>query len=65
MEELTYGEALNRALAEEMARDESIYIIGEDIGEHGGAFGVTMGLIEKYGKKRVVETPIAEEGYIG
>lgn len=65
MEELTYGEALNRALAEEMARDETIYIIGEDIGEHGGAFGVTMGLIEKYGKKRVVETPIAEEGYIG
>ena len=65
MKVLTYAEALNSALEEEMKRDESIYIMGEDIGKHGGAFGVTMGLINKFGEKRVVETPISEEGYTG
>lgn len=62
---MTFAEAINSALKEEMERDPSIYIMGEDIGKHGGAFGVTTGLIDIFGKKRVVETPISEEGYIG
>jgi len=65
MSEIEYREAIRSALAEEMFRDKGVYLMGEDIGEHGGAFGVTEGLIKKFGKKRVVQTPISEEGYVG
>ena len=58
--EMTYRDAANRALDEEMARDERVIILGEDIGVHGGAFQVTKGLYQKYGPDRVFNTPISE-----
>jgi len=65
MRTLTYSEAINEALQEEMARDPNVFIIGEDVGAMGGVFGVTTGLIEKFGEARVMDTPISEAGIIG
>jgi 2-oxoisovalerate dehydrogenase E1 component beta subunit len=62
---LTYLEAIRLALAEEMRRDERVFLLGEDIGAYGGAFKVTAGLLEEFGPERVVDTPIAEAGIIG
>ncbi len=53
--------AINRALSEEMARDEKVFVIGEDVGYAGGPFGATRGLLDKYGEMRVKDTPISEE----
>src|SRR5258706_15890903 len=64
-EEKLYRVALREALAEEMERDESVYLIGEDIGKFGGAYRVTEGLLDRFGEKRVVDAPIAEEGIVG
>src|SRR3979411_2954425 len=64
-EEKLYRVALREALAEEMERDESIFLIGEDIGTFGGAYRVTEGLLDKFGPQRVVDAPIAEEGFVG
>ena len=63
--ELFYAEALNEALAHEMARDERVVVFGEDIGQHGGAFGVTKGLLDRFGARRVRNTPISEIGIVG
>ena len=63
--ELTFAEALREALHEEMARDERIFVIGEDVGAWGGVFRVTEGLYDKFGPDRVVDTPISEEGFTG
>ena len=65
MKEITYVNALNEALYEEMERDEKVFLIGEDIGPYGGVFGVTKGLYEKYGFERVKQTPISESAIIG
>jgi len=54
MRELTYLEAIREALAEEMARDPKVFVLGEDVGEYGGAFQITKGLYEKYGERRVL-----------
>ena len=62
---LTYAEALNEALAEEMERDTNVFLIGEDIGCHGGAFKVTKGLFDRFGPKRVRDAPISEEAFVG
>ncbi len=62
---LTMREAINEALHEEMARDESVFIMGEDIGVAGGVFKVSAGLHEKFGSSRVRDTPIAEAGIVG
>jgi acetoin:2,6-dichlorophenolindophenol oxidoreductase subunit beta len=67
MPELNYAEALRAALDEEMARDERVFLMGEDIGnwgQGGGIFGVTRGLLPKYGAQRVRDTPISEEGFV-
>jgi len=61
----TYLEALNRALADEMARDESVVLLGVDIGLGGGVYGVTRGLHERFGADRVLDSPIAEAGVLG
>ncbi len=61
----TYLIAVAEALWEEMERDESVYMLGEDIGAYGGAFKVTEGFIERFGPGRVVDTPIAEETIVG
>jgi len=63
--ELTYRQALNEALHEEMARDPSVCLLGEDVGEYGGPFQVTRGLYDRFGEKRVRDTPISEEGFVG
>jgi 2-oxoisovalerate dehydrogenase E1 component len=63
--QLTYTEALNEALDQEMQRDPSVFILGEDIAETGGIFQVTKGLVEKYGAARVRDTPISEATFCG
>jgi pyruvate dehydrogenase E1 component beta subunit len=64
-DEKLYRVALREALTEEMERDDSVYLIGEDIGKFGGAYRVTDGLLDKFGPQRVVDAPIAEEGFVG
>jgi 2-oxoisovalerate dehydrogenase E1 component beta subunit len=61
----TYLEAIREGLWEEMERDPNVFLIGEDIGVYGGAFKVTDGFIEKFGERRVVDTPISEAGIVG
>jgi 2-oxoisovalerate dehydrogenase E1 component len=63
--QIQYREALNQALHEEMARDPMVCVWGEDVGRYGGPFQITRGLFEKYGEKRVRDTPISEEGFSG
>jgi pyruvate/2-oxoglutarate/acetoin dehydrogenase E1 component len=63
--ELTYREALNEALHEEMARDQTVCLMGEDIGPYGSPFQITRGLYERFGEKRVRDTPISEAGFCG
>src|ERR1700722_18443218 len=65
MAELRYREALNAALREELARDERVILMGEDIGVFGGAFKVTAGLLEEFGERRVRDTPISENTIVG
>lgn len=65
MREITYLEAIREGMAEEMRRDGRVFLIGEDIGVYGGAFGVTLGMIEEFGPERIVETPISEAGIVG
>ena len=62
---ITYLEAIRQALYDEMARDERVFVMGEDVGPYGGAFKVTDGLIDKYGEARVVDTPISEVAIVG
>jgi pyruvate dehydrogenase E1 component beta subunit len=62
---ITYREALNRALREEMIRDDSVFIMGEEVGEYDGAYKVTKGLLDEFGEMRVRDTPIAENGFAG
>src|SRR6266536_3155396 len=63
--ELTYLEAIREALQEEMRRDPKVFVLGEDVGPYGGAFGVTQGLHEEFGDMRVVDTPISESLIVG
>lgn len=65
MREITYRQALSEALIEEMDKDKTIFHMGEDIGIHGGAFGVTRGHLERYGEKRIITTPICEAAIAG
>jgi 2-oxoisovalerate dehydrogenase E1 component beta subunit len=62
---ITYLEAIRQALFDEMARDERVFLMGEDIGAYGGAFKVTEGLIDTYGEQRVIDTPISEAAIVG
>ena len=62
---ITYLEAIRAALHDEMARDERVFLLGEDIGAYGGAFKVTEGLINVYGERRVIDTPISEAAIVG
>jgi len=65
MRKITVKDALREAIIEEMDRDEKVFVMGEDIAEHGGIYGVTQGLLEKYGKERIRNTPISESALIG
>ena len=63
--DLSYLEAIREALTEEMRRDPKVFVLGEDVGPYGGAFGVTQGLFEEFGEMRVVDTPISESAIVG
>jgi len=65
MRELSYMEALREAIQQAMEKDERVFLIGEDIGIYGGAFGVSAGLLEKFGPERIINTPISEAGIAG
>jgi 2-oxoisovalerate dehydrogenase E1 component beta subunit len=62
---ITYLEAIRQALFDEMARDERVFLMGEDIGVYGGAFKATDGLLDKFGERRVIDTPISEQAIVG
>jgi pyruvate dehydrogenase E1 component beta subunit len=62
---ITYREALNQALREEMERDPRVFVMGEEVGLYDGAYKVTQGLLKRFGPRRVVDTPIAESGFTG
>jgi len=65
MAEMMYREALNRALFEEMRKDPTVFVLGENIGERGGSFKVTEGLFKEFGAERVIDTPLAEATFTG
>jgi pyruvate dehydrogenase E1 component beta subunit len=65
MPEITYREALNQALAEEMERDDSVFLMGEEVAEYDGAYKVSKGLLDQFGDLRVVDSPISELGFAG
>jgi pyruvate dehydrogenase E1 component beta subunit len=65
MVSMTMREALRDAMAEEMRRDENVYVIGEEVAEYQGAYKVTQGLLQEFGARRVVDTPITEHGFAG
>ena len=65
MREVSYLDAIREALAEEMRRDPKVFVLGEDVGAYGGAFGVTQGLHDEFGDMRVVDTPISESAIVG
>ncbi len=62
---VTYVRALNEAIAEEMERDEAVFVIGEDVADCGGVFGVTAGMLRRFGRERVRQTPISEAAFTG
>ncbi len=62
---MTVREALNSAMAEEMRRDEDVFIMGEEVAEYQGAYKITQGLLQEFGSRRVVDTPITEHGFAG
>ena len=65
MRELTYGEAVKEAIAEEMRRDPRVFLIGEDVAEAGHPFKTLLGLVQEFGTDRIIDTPISEPGYAG
>ena len=65
MAAVTYLEAIRQGIWEEMERDSSVFILGEDVGIYGGAFKVTEGMLERFGEDRVVDTPISESAIVG
>ncbi len=65
MPELTYLQAISEGLREEMRADERVFVMGEDVGHFGGAFKVTDGMLDEFGERRVIDTPLAESAIIG
>src|SRR5438045_8666167 len=63
--ELTYGEAVREAIAEEVRRAQRVFLIGEDVAEAGHPFKTLVGLVNEFGTKRIIDTPISEPGYAG
>ena len=62
---LTTSKAIAEAVAQEMERDDSVFVLGEDVGVYGGIFGATEGLLDRFGEERIMDTPISETGFIG
>src|SRR5476649_1658683 len=61
----TYREAINQALAEELERDDRVFLMGEEVAEYDGAYKVSKGLLARFGPRRVIDTPISENGFAG
>lgn len=62
---IAYREALNQAMSEEMERDDSVFLMGEEVAEYNGAYKVSQGMLDRFGPRRVIDTPISEEGFAG
>ena len=65
MPKMSYREALNQAMSEEMQRDQRVFLMGEEVGYYNGAYKVSQGMLARFGEKRVIDTPIAECGFVG
>src|SRR5260370_3085060 len=65
MAEISFRQVLNDTLREEMRRDENVFLMGEEIGNFEGSYKITAGLLKEFGPKRVVDTPISENGFVG
>ena len=65
MREITYRQALNEALAEELERDPNVFLMGEEVAEYNGAYKVSQGLLDRFGPNRIIDTPISENGFAG
>jgi len=65
MAEILFREALNQAMCEEMVRDDNVYLMGEEVAEYNGAYKVSKGMLETFGPRRVIDTPIVEAGFVG
>jgi pyruvate dehydrogenase E1 component beta subunit len=65
MREITYRQALNEALAEELERDANVFLMGEEVAEYNGAYKVSQGLLDRFGPGRIIDTPISENGFAG
>ena len=65
MAEIQFREAIRQAMVEEMRRDESIFLMGEEVAEYHGAYKVSEGMLAEFGSKRVIDTPISENGFSG
>ena len=65
MRTIQFREAVCEAMSEEMRRDESVYLMGEEVAEYNGAYKVSQGMLDEFGAKRVIDTPIAELGFAG
>ena len=65
MSAITYREALRQALDEALAKDERVFLMGEDVGKYGGTYAVSKGLLEEFGPERVRDTPLSELGFVG
>src|SRR6195952_1543872 len=65
MRQIAFREALREAMVEEMRRDERVFLMGEEVAEYNGAYKVSQGMLEEFGAKRVIDTPIAELGFAG
>jgi len=65
MKTVQYREALNEAMSEEMRKDKSVFLLGEEVAEYNGAYKVSQGMLEEFGEKRIIDTPIAELGFTG
>lgn len=63
--ETTYREAIRQAIIDVMKKDNRVFLMGEDVGRYGGCFGVSMGLFEKFGKERIIDTPLSESAFTG
>ncbi|MGN6638396.1 MAG: alpha-ketoacid dehydrogenase subunit beta, partial [Mucilaginibacter sp.] len=65
MREIQFREALREAMSEEMRKDDKIYLMGEEVAEYNGAYKVSQGMLDEFGAKRVIDTPISELGFAG
>lgn len=65
MKDYTVREALNEALAEELEANDKVFILGEEVAQYNGAYKVTKGLLDRFGERRVIDTPITESGFAG